>query len=226
MARFASAQARLQIRRDWFAPPDSTPIQSLPLAVVDCETTGLDPRRDRIVSIAALCIDGARTMPRACLDTLVDPGVPIPPRATRVHGITDAMVADAPAFSIVARQLQPMLRGVALIGHAVAFDHAILVRESQRAGIPWREAPSVCTRELAAALLPSDADIELTALAARLGVPVLGRHTALGDARATAQIFTELTRLATRSGATTLGSLRAIAVDGARRIAQRRAHGY
>jgi DNA polymerase-3 subunit epsilon len=226
LGRLAIAGARALARPDAMAPSNSTRLDDLPLVVLDCETTGLDPARDRIVSLAALRLIGTDSTPRAMLDLLIDPGMPIPARATAIHGITDAMVFGAPSFAAAVRSLRPLLRGAVLVGHAVGFDRAMLVREARRAGVPWRQAPSLCTRELAAALLPARADVELDALAARFDVALIGRHTALGDARITAEVFAVLSRLAIRSGVATLGALRALAEQGARRLAYRRAHGH
>ena len=219
VARLASRQARLLVRPDHLAPTDTTRLDALPLTVVDCETTGLDPGRDRVISVAALRFHGLPHAPRAVLDALVNPGVPIPAAATAVHGITDAMVADAPAFRGVARRLAPLLRGAALVGHVVSFDCAVLAAEARRAGLPWRDPPMLCTRELAAALLPAGADLELEALAARFSIALAGRHTALGDAWAAAHVFAALARLA---GEVSLGRLRALAEEGRRRLAAAR----
>jgi DNA polymerase III subunit epsilon len=219
LARLASRQARSLARPDHLAPADSTPLDALPLTVVDCETTGLDVARDRVVSVAALRFHGPPHAPRVVLDSLVDPGTPIPAAATAVHGITDAMVAGAPAFRAAARRLAPLLRGAVLVGHAVGFDRAVLAAEARRAGLPWRDPPMLCTRELASALLPAGAGVELEALAARFNVVVAGRHTALGDAWAAAHVFAALAGLA---GNVSLGRLRALGEEGRRRLAAAR----
>lgn len=220
LARLAFAQARSLPRPDRLAPADSTPLAALPATVLDCETTGLDPARDRVVSLAALRFEGAAHAPHISLDLLVDPGVPIPARATAIHGITDAMVAGAPGFRAVARRLAPLLRGAVLVGHAIDFDRTVLARESRRAALPWREPPALCTRELAAALLPAHAELELDALARRFDIHIAGRHTALGDALATRRLFDALVRRAEAAGASTLGALRMLAEDGRRRLAR------
>ena len=219
LGRLASRQVRSLARPDHLAPADATPLETLPLTVVDCETTGLDVARDRVISIAALRFQGPPQAARAVLDTLVDPDVPIPAAATSVHGITDGMVAGAPAFRAAARRLAPLLRGAVLVGHAVGFDRAVLATEARRAGLPWRDPPMLCTRELAAALLPVRAGVELEALAARFDVAVAGRHTALGDAWTAAHVFAALTRLA---GNVSLGKLRALCEEGRRRLAAAR----
>lgn len=222
LARLALRQARMLERPDRLAPPDAMALEQLPLAVVDCETTGLDPGRDRVVSVAALRFHGSSWVPRTVLDTLIDPGTAIPAVATSVHGITDAMVVGAPAFRGAARRLVPMLRGAVLVGHAVGFDRAVLAAEARRAGLPWRDPPILCTRELAAALLPARSGLELEALAERFSIAIVGRHTALGDAWAAAHVFAALSPLAARTGVANLGGLRALAEEGRRRLAAAR----
>jgi len=225
VARLAVAGARALDRPDPTAPPDSTPLALLPATVLDCETTGLDPARDRVVSLAALRFAGSARTAHVTLDMLVDPGVPIPPRSTAIHGITDAMVASAPVFRDASRRLVPLLRGAVLVGHAIAFDRMVLARESRRAALPWRDPPVLCTRELAAALLPLHAGLELEDLARRFDIEIVGRHTALGDVLATARLFDILLRQAEAAGASSLGALRALAEDGRHRLARRRGSG-
>jgi CBS domain-containing protein len=98
----------------------------------------------------------------------------------------------------------------------------MLAREARRVGMPWRDGVSLCVRELAAALLPAQADLELDGLADRFDVPLVGRHTAMGDAQAAAAIFAALQRPAAQAGATTLGGLRSLADEGRLRLARRR----
>jgi DNA polymerase-3 subunit epsilon len=104
-----------------------------PLAVIDLETTGLDPQKDRIVEISVLRIvpDGRRTQRTHRLD----PGVPIPAEATAVHGITDADVAGEPTFADVARGLLALLEGCDLCGFNLKrFDLRVLHAEFARSG--------------------------------------------------------------------------------------------
>jgi DNA polymerase III epsilon subunit-like protein len=222
LLRLALAGARALPRPDPQSPSDATPLDRLTVTVLDCETTGLDPRRDRIVALAALRFHPVGHPAQASLDTLVDPDMPIPAASTAIHGITDAMVAGAPGFRAAARRLLPLLRGTVLVGHAIGFDRAVLAREARRSGLPWRDTASLCVRELAAALLPASADLALEALADRFGVPLVGRHTAMGDAQAAAGIFAGLQRPAAKAGATTLGGLHRLAEEGRLRLARHR----
>ena len=104
-----------------------------PLACFDLETTGTDPARDKIVEIAIARVEpegGRRTYARR-----VNPGRPIPPEATAVHGIGDADVRDAPSFRQIAGEVLEMLSGADLAGFNVRrFDVPLLERELREAG--------------------------------------------------------------------------------------------
>lgn len=170
----------------------TTPLMALDAIVLDTETTSLDPGRARIVQIGAVRLRQGAVAEDAALDLLVDPGEPVPPAATAVHHITDAMLCGAPDFRSAHEQLARFAAGAPVIGHSIGFDLAVLRREQGRAGLAWRKPRSLCTRllaELANARLP---DYSLETVAAWLGVDITDRHTALGDARATAAVFVAL----------------------------------
>ena len=188
-------------------PPinDDTPLTSLPALVLDTETTGLDIARDRVVSIGAVRLAGARVYRSTSFDRLVNPGTPISPRSTAVHGITDAMVADAAVFAKVFEKLQPHLADTVVVGHHVTFDLRMLGRECELAGLPWTDPPFLDTLLLSAALDPDLTELSLDALAAHLGVSVHGRHTALGDSLVTAQVYGCLLPRLRDRGVTTFG---------------------
>src|SRR5262249_40057771 len=133
-----------------------------PLAVLAAEATGLDPRDDRIVEIALLLFrphaGPARYRRR------LDPGVPIPPAATAVHGLTDADVAGRPAFAAIAADLARRLDGADLAGfNLVRFDLPLILAEFRRTAVPFdlqgravvdvlRAYPRCQPRDLAAAV--------------------------------------------------------------------------
>ena len=146
---------------------------------LDLEATGLDPRRDDIVAAAAVEFVGGRR--RQTYVTLVDPGRPIPTSATAIHGITDAMVTGAPSPEHALNDLMVVLGQRVVVGHGVAFDLALLRRVARAAGVSGPGNLVLDTRALAAAAYP-ELDPSLEGVAARVGVPVEGRHTAEGDA--------------------------------------------
>lgn len=182
-----------------------TPLADLPIFVFDLETTGLDVARDSIVSIGGLRMHGATMYRGATIDRLVNPGRPIPPHATAVHGITDDMVAAAGSFDAVWKELDGLMRGTVLVGHNVGFDIAHLARAATEAGIDWTPPAYLCTYLLVGALLPALPSLSLDAVASEFGVPVRGRHTALGDCLATGAVLARLLPRLDEAGVRTLG---------------------
>jgi DNA polymerase-3 subunit epsilon len=191
--------------------PDDEPLTSLPIVMLDTETTGLNVRRDRIVSLGALQMRGGVPEAASPLDYLVHPGIVIPPRASAIHGLTDAAVALAPPFALVAPALLAFWHRRVLIGHNIAFDLAILRHEAERARLPFRApAAALDIGLLYAGLRPRQSSITLEAIAADFAVDIEGRHTALGDARLAAGIWTRMLPGLGHAGIATLGAARAM----------------
>jgi len=196
---------------DDVAANDATLLADLPAIALDTETTGLDPRNDRVLSIGAVRLHGARVYRADSLDLLVSPGRPIPPASTRIHGLTDAAVAGAPSIAAVLDDIARICRGRVVIGHNIGFDLAILAAEAARHAIAWDRPLALDTLALAAALEPTRADLDLDALAPAYGILPAGRHTALGDALLTADLFARFVPLLVDRGVTTLGGAQALA---------------
>lgn len=173
-------------------PPSHTALAALPAMVLDLETTGLDVRADRVVQVGALAMHGARIEASPRIDQLVNPGAPIPAAATAIHGIDARRVAGAPGIADVFESLKEALRGRVVVGHHIAFDLAVLRHEAARAGIPWHDPPALDVGLLLGALEPTLADLSLEGVTRWLEVPIEGRHSALGDAQATAMAFARL----------------------------------
>ena len=169
-----------------------TPLAQMKAVVLDTETTGLDVASARLLQVSAVRFADGRVLADQTFDTLINPGVPIPPRATAVHGISDAMVAGAPAFAAVKRRLDQFGDDAVLVGQSIGFDLAVLLHETRRIGETWRPPRFLDTKLLAAALDPEARELDLDALAARLGVAITDRHRALGDALVTAEILARL----------------------------------
>ena len=145
----------------------------------------------------------------ATLERIINPGVPIPPASTAVHGLSDADVAKSPAFRDVAGEIMAYVGPRIIIGHSIGYDLAILRREHELAGLPWRQPPSLCIRVLARLVAPTLADHSLDRLAEWLGIRIEGRHTAMGDTRATAEVFAALVPLLRQGGIRTLAEAQA-----------------
>ncbi|HKU80621.1 MAG TPA: 3'-5' exonuclease [Candidatus Tumulicola sp.] len=155
-------------------------------AVVDVETTGFSPVNDRVVEIACVCVDGDRIVDRWA--TLVDPREPIPPRATEIHGITDAMVAGAPTADRAIARLRRVAAARTIVAHSARFDLSFL------SGLKTRDA--ICTVRLARQLVPEAPDHKNQTLRRVLEIDRrfgenLGAHRALDDALVTAGVLIE-----------------------------------
>lgn len=182
----------------------ATPLAALHAVALDTETTGLDPARARIVQVGAVRLNGAALALEPPFAALVNPGIPIPPSSTAIHGIADADVASHLDFAALAPTLAAWLGDTVLIGHTIAFDLAILAREHARAGLAWQAPPALDIRHLARLARPGLMHDDLDRLCAALGVDIVGRHTATGDARATAQAYLALIPLLRARGIRTL----------------------
>ncbi|MDY0885114.1 3'-5' exonuclease [Dongia soli] len=159
-----------------------TPLVDLPILSLDTEATGIDPQHDRIVSIAAVNLSSGRLHLGLMLDMLVNPRRAIPSNVTRIHGITDRHVRNAPHFVDLAGMLEKRLGGYVLLGHNIHFDAALLHHEMRRAGRDWQMPPLLDTMLLFAALYPQAETLSLDHVAKRLRISLIGRHTARGDA--------------------------------------------
>lgn len=181
-----------------------TPLAALPFVIFDTETTGLDPTRDEIVQIGAVRALNGRLVAGETFETLVDPGRPIPAVASRVHGITDAMVAGKLSPRTAVAAFEFFAREEILVAHNAPFDMALLARHARAGAF---DGPVLDTVLLSAALFGESAEHTLDAIAERLGVPLSAavRHTAMGDAVATAEVLLHMLPMLAAAGVTTLG---------------------
>jgi DNA polymerase-3 subunit epsilon len=191
------------------------------LAVLDTETTGLDPGQGHgIVEVACVSLDGGE--PGETWSTLVNPGRPIPPDASAVHGITDAMVRDAPVPAVVAAGIDLRCAGRTLVFHNAAFDLPFLDALMRSGGRGRLLHAVVDTLGLARGLFGQGGN-SLGALATRFGLPVEAAHRAPGDALTTARLLRVLAaRWEGERGVHTVAELAAASQD-ALRLTSRRA---
>jgi DNA polymerase-3 subunit epsilon len=166
-----------------------TPLEELPALILDTETTGLQAATDRVISLGAVCAHGPRMFRGHMIDDLVNPGVPIPPVSTAIHGITDDMVQGARGWPETYAELQRMARNRVIVGHGIPFDLTIMQRECERHDLAWEEPVFIDTLRLASLLNPTLKDLGLEKLAELYQIDLRGRHTALGDALVTAELF-------------------------------------
>lgn len=214
------------MRVDPEQPPYDWPLEDLPVLVLDTETTGLDVAIARIVSLGGVRSHGQRTYPRCNTDLLVNPGLPIPAQSTAIHGISNSMVADAPGFAEAWESLAAALDGKVIVGHSIGFDLAVLKAECERHRLPWSLPPALDVALLYGALQPEDGHGGLDALAERFGVPVEGRHTALGDALVTAEIWIALIARLRERGVSTYGDAREFSMNAGLLLARQRQAGW
>jgi len=156
----------------------------------DVETTGLGPRTHRIVEIAAVRFTCDAEL--ACWSRLVNPGRPIPASAEDVHGITDAMVRDAPAFASAYNEFTMFIADATLIAHNAPFDLRFLRAEALTCNRPFVTNQVIDTLRLARKLLPGRKSYALEQLTNDLQLPTGPHHRALADARHTMELFRRL----------------------------------
>ena len=149
-----------------------------PLAIVDLETTGTRAARDRITEIGVIEVERFEVVSE--WSTLVNPGTAIPGEIQALTGITPQMLAAAPRFAELARDLHERLRGRVFVAHNSRFDYGFLRREFDRAGITFH-ARELCTVKLSRRLYPQGGH-DLDSVMERHGLACRARHRALGDA--------------------------------------------
>lgn len=151
-----------------------------PLVFLDLETTGATATHDRITEVGLIEVDNGRFIRE--WSTLVNPGMSIPPAIQALTGINNDMVALAPRFEEIARELYEAIDGRVLVAHNARFDYGFLKNEFRRLGKTFT-APVLCTVKLSRKLFPQHPRHNLDTLMARHDIHCDARHRALGDAR-------------------------------------------
>lgn len=188
----------------------SVRLSSIRFAVVDVETTGISARRgDRITEIAVVHARGGRA--RVALESLVNPGRPIPARITALTGIDDAMVRAAPRFSDLVDRVLAALAGRVFVAHHARFDWAFVAAEVERASDAVLRTPKLCTVRLTRALVPELGRRNLDSVVHHFGLEAEGRHRAAGDALMTAAVLRRLLDCARDRGVRTWQELELLA---------------
>jgi DNA polymerase-3 subunit epsilon len=184
-----------------------TPLVDVEFVVLDLETTGGSPANDRITEVGAVKIRGGEVL--GTFQTLVNPGISIPPMVSALTGITDPMVADEEPIEVVLPCLLEFVGGAVLVAHNASFDRRFVQANLERHGYQRLTNRVVCTARLARKLLPRDEvpNVRLATLAAYLGSTVAPCHRALTDARATVDVFHRLLEFAGSYGVLALEDL-------------------
>jgi DNA polymerase-3 subunit epsilon len=192
-------------------PPDRTPWAQVPYAVVDLETTGLDPKHDEIISFASIPIDLGRIVVRDVCTATIRPERMPPPETIRIHGLRPADLAGAPPLDQALDTIADAITGRVVVAHSAWVEREFLTRALKGAGLKLRR-PVLDTAALAVRVLgkpPPEKGrvLPLSESARKLGLPVHRPHVAEGDALTTAQLFLALASHLDREHPQTLGSL-------------------
>ncbi len=180
-------------------------LSELSYTVFDTETTGLEPSAgDEIISIGAVRIVNARLLKNEVFERLVNPRRALNRDSARIHGIAAEVLEAQPPIERVLPAFHRFCEDTVLVAHNAAFDMRFLELKEASSGIRFLQ-PVLDTLLLSAVVHPSQDDHTLESIAERLGVRIIGRHTALGDALLTGEIFLKLLPLLADHGVATLG---------------------
>ncbi|MGM9426630.1 exonuclease domain-containing protein [Hydrogenophaga sp. MI9] len=187
---------------------DDRLLTDLVYTVFDTETTGLNPAQgDEILQIGAARIVNHKLLRQECFEQLVNPQRLIPPASIPIHGIQPEMVMGKPTIDQVLPAFHAFAQDTVLVAHNAAFDMRFLQLKEKVAGVAF-DHPVLDTLLLSAVVHPNQDSHKLEAIAERFSVTVVGRHTALGDAMVTAEVFLKLIPLLAEKGIHTLGQAR------------------
>jgi DNA polymerase-3 subunit epsilon len=173
-------------------------------SVFDTETTGLEPSAgDEIIQIGAVRAINGRLLRQETIDQIIDPQRPLRPEGIPIHGITEDMVRGQPTIDVVLPVFHEFCADTVLVAHNAAFDMRFLQLKEASTGLKF-DQPVLDTLLLSAVIHPNQESHKLEAIAERLGINVIGRHTALGDAFVTGEVFLKMIPLLADMGIHTL----------------------
>ncbi len=155
-------------------------------AIIDVETTGLSPKTEKITEIAIYIHDGEQVVDE--FSTLINPEKNIPFQITRLTGINNKMVRNAPKFYEIAKKIVEFTDGKVFVGHNVSFDYNFVRSEFKSLGYDFNRK-TLCTVKLARKLIPGKKSYGLGKLCKELDIQITDRHRASGDALATTKLL-------------------------------------
>jgi DNA polymerase-3 subunit epsilon len=187
---------------------DDRRLVELSYTVFDTETTGLEPAAgDEIIQIGAARVVNGKLLRQEAFEQLVDPRREIPAAGIPIHGIRPEMVRGQPTIDRVLPSFHAYVGDTVLVAHNAAFDMRFLQLKEAATGLRF-DQPVLDTLLLSAVVHPNQESHRLEAIAERFGITVIGRHTALGDAMVTAEVWLKLIPLLAAMGIHTLGQAR------------------
>jgi DNA polymerase III epsilon subunit family exonuclease len=168
--------------------PSGGALSGARIVVFDTETTGLSPVRDHVVEIAAIALEGGTETGR--FEELIDPGVPMPPEVTALHGIDDGMVRGKPRFAEVAARFMDFAGDAILAAHNAPYDIAMILGPGLAQGLSPAGNPVIDTCRLSRRLIDAP-NYRLGTIAAKLGIDITRAHRAMPDTEATTAVLVE-----------------------------------
>ncbi len=170
------------------ASPVPEALRSTTFVAFDVETTGLSAARHRIIEIGAVKFRAGQTVARKAW--LVNPGQPIPPATTRIHGLTDADDCEAPGFAQVCPEFMAFVKDTMLVAHNAGFDIRFIAHETHRNRVPFPPEPILDSLRLVRKWYPDLKHHGLESVAGHLGIDPGRHHRARDDAQTLAEVFT------------------------------------
>jgi DNA polymerase III subunit epsilon len=179
-------------------------LRDLTYVVFDTETTGLNPAAgDEVIQLGAIRIVKGKMLRDEIIDQLIDPRRSVPASSVAIHGIPPELLVGQPTFAEILPQFRAFVEGAVLVAHNAAFDMRFLYMQKARTGIVF-DQPVLDTLLLSSVVHPNLKTHTLDAIAERFDIPLVGRHTALGDAIVTAEVLLKLIPLLEAQGVHTL----------------------
>lgn len=157
-----------------------------PLVFLDIETTGLTPTNGRVLEIGALRVENNRVVKQ--FSQLLQPEQQVAWFTTKLTGITDEMVWDAPLFAGIAADLELFMNDAIFVAHNVNFDYSFIKAEFARLGNNWG-SDRMCTVQLSRALFPKQRKHNLDSVIEAHGITIKNRHRALDDAQVMVEFY-------------------------------------
>ena len=183
---------------------DDRKLVELSYTVFDTETTGLNPRQgDEIIQIGASRIVNNKLLRSEFFEQLIDPERELSAASTAIHGISPDMLAGQPVIGKVLPAFHAFASETVLVAHNAAFDMRFLQLKEAATGCRF-DHPVLDTLLLSAVIHPNQESHRLEAIAERFGIPIIGRHTAMGDAIVTGEVFLRMIPLLAEMGIVTL----------------------